>query len=415
VSVPTASGNFTPTPLSFGDLALGVTSTALMSTASTTSFNAQAPQFFGSISGPNASDFTVSFSDTGTHISRASVTFSPSGLGARTATLVTNLGNIALSGNGIPDGPSLSISSAQAAVSQVGVSVPVYMSVGVVENNGSTSVTPTLALSGPNASDFALTGVPAGGTLVPTQTIFFNINFIPSQAGVRTATLTATDTTSGFSKSIPLSGTANPMAPSATPSTLTFGSPEIGTLSAAQTVMVSAPNGDPVSFQGDANDKDFPLTPGTCATQTPCQISISFKPSTNGFESDQYIITDLVTTEFFILKMSGSGGVASVSLSSSSLNFAGRDIGTTSIPQTVTLTNTGDATLTISGITFAGANIGDFPIESNTRGSTLASGANCTIGISFDPTASGMRTAVLQIISNAASSPDVIQLSGTAN
>jgi hypothetical protein len=112
-------------------------------------------------------------------------------------------------------------------------------------------------------------------------------------------------------------------------------------LSGAQTVMVSAPNGDPVSFQGDANDKDFPLTPGTCATQTPCQISISFRPSTSGLESDDYLITDLVTTEFFIFKMSGSGRVASVSLSSSSLTFAARDVGTTSISQAITLTNSG--------------------------------------------------------------------------
>ncbi len=126
-------------------------------------------------------------------------------------------------------------------------------------------------------------------------------------------------------------------------------------------------------------------------------------------------MTDLVTDESSSLSLQGTGGLGAVSLSSSSLTFAARDLGTTSIPQTVTLTNTGDFALMISGETFSGANVGDFPIETNTCGSTLASGANCTIGISFDPTASGAQSAILQIMTNAASSPDNIQLMGTAN
>ena len=59
--------------------------------------------------------------------------------------------------------------------------------------------------------------------------------------------------------------------------------------------------------------------------------------------------------------------------------------------------------------------VGDFPIETNSCGSSLAAGANCTFTISFDPTASGARSAVLQIMTNAASSPDKIQLMGTGN
>jgi hypothetical protein len=54
-------------------------------------------------------------------------------------------------------------------------------------------------------------------------------------------------------------------------------------------------------------------------------------------------------------------------------------------------------------------------IAVNTCGSTLAVGADCTLAISFSPTASGARTAVLQIVSNSPSSPDVIQLAGTGN
>jgi hypothetical protein len=45
----------------------------------------------------------------------------------------------------------------------------------------------------------------------------------------------------------------------------------------------------------------------------------------------------------------------------------------------------------------------------------VASGASCTITISFDPTASGPRSAILEVLSDAASSPDLIQISGIAN
>jgi hypothetical protein len=228
-----------------------------------------------------------------------------------------------------------------------------------------------------------------------------------------------TDATSGYSKSTTLIGYGDPDAPSATPNSLSFPHTEIGVLSGAQTLMVSAPNGDPVSLQFSSGDTHgptiFPLSPGTCGTQTPCQVSIGFKPLAIGATGDTIYVTDLVTGEQTTIDVSGQGGVGSVSLSSSSLAFAARDVGTTSISQTVTLTNSGDAMLTLSGMIFAGANTADFPIESNTCGSTLAIEASCTIGISFDPTASGARSAILQIVSNAASSPDMIQLSGTAN
>jgi hypothetical protein len=108
-------------------------------------------------------------------------------------------------------------------------------------------------------------------------------------------------------------------------------------------------------------------------------------------------------------------GLAGASLSTSSLTFAAQTLETTSIPQVVTLTNTGDIVLIISGLNFSGVNSGDVPIESNTCGNTVAAGASCTIAISFSPTATGARAAALQILSNVESSPTVLQLSGTGN
>lgn len=68
---------FDPTPFNFGDLALGVTSSSLIASIFTS--YGQAPQFSRSITGPDASDFAVSFFGSG-YMNRAGVTFTPHGL-----------------------------------------------------------------------------------------------------------------------------------------------------------------------------------------------------------------------------------------------------------------------------------------------------------------------------------------------
>src|SRR5437868_919891 len=81
---------------------------------------------------------------------------------------------------------------------------------------------------------------------------------------------------------------------------------------------------------------------------------------------------------------------------------------------TVTLTNTGTAALTINS--FAAS--GDFAATSTgasacpTSPATLAAGGNCTINVTFTPTASGARTGTLSLGDNASGSPQMLPLSG---
>ena len=97
-----------------------------------------------------------------------------------------------------------------------------------------------------------------------------------------------------------------------------------------------------------------------------------------------------------------------VSLSATSLTFSSQSIGTTSAPQTVTMSNTGTSPLTIAGIVASG----DFA-QSNTCGISLAAGANCAINVTFTPTAAGSRTGNLTISDNAVSSPQIVSLGGS--
>ena len=100
-------------------------------------------------------------------------------------------------------------------------------------------------------------------------------------------------------------------------------------------------------------------------------------------------------TEFFTSPTAPGAGV-----SPTSLTFTSQTVGTTSGSQGVTLTNTGTASLSISGISASG----DFG-ETNNCGSSLAAGGNCNISVTFSPTGSGTRTGTLSITDNASGSP----------
>ena len=99
-------------------------------------------------------------------------------------------------------------------------------------------------------------------------------------------------------------------------------------------------------------------------------------------------------------------------LSPSSLTFSTRAIGTTSSPKTITLTNMGTTTLSITSIAITGTNAGDFS-QTHTCGSSLASTASCTISVTFRPTASGTRTAAVSVTDTASGSPQKVALTGT--
>ena len=74
----------------------------------------------------------------------------------------------------------------------------------------------------------------------------------------------------------------------------------------------------------------------------------------------------------------------------------------------MTLTNTGTAALTISGISATG----DFAL-SNRCGGSLGAGAACTVSVTFTPATVGQRTGTLSVADNAANSPQSVGLSGT--
>jgi len=127
----------------------------------------------------------------------------------------------------------------------------------------------------------------------------------------------------------------------------------------------------------------------------------------------------LSAVAMLVLTWAGCGGgstgpppVATVAISPPNLSFSSENQGTISPAQNVALTNPGNAALSITTISVAGANPGDFQ-QTNSCGLSVAARGNCLIGVTFTLTATGSRSATLSIGDNATSSPQLVSLAGT--
>jgi hypothetical protein len=91
-----------------------------------------------------------------------------------------------------------------------------------------------------------------------------------------------------------------------------------------------------------------------------------------------------------------------------SLSFGNQIVGSSSVPQTVILSNTGTAPLQFNAI----YTTGDFS-ETTSCSSPLVPGTSCSINIMFTPTARYARAGTLVISSSQISQTDTVALSGT--
>ena len=104
-----------------------------------------------------------------------------------------------------------------------------------------------------------------------------------------------------------------------------------------------------------------------------------------------------------------------VTLSQASINFGNQPTGTASATSLITLINTGTASLFVSQVAIQGANSGDFAETDTCSGVNLLIHAQCTINVTFTPSAMGQRSAVLSITDTGGASPQNVPLSGTGS
>jgi hypothetical protein len=435
--VAAAEPGVTLSPMSLTFAATNVgTTTATQIVTVTNSGTAPLTVSAAAITGANASDFMVSANTCSGNISAGgmcsiSVTFTPSAAGARTAalTLTDNSGgtagaqqSVTLSGtgNGVA-AATVSVQSLAFGSSNVGVTTAGQTV--TLTNGGSAALTITsIAISGTNATDFGSSGNTCSTSLAAGSSCSVSITFDPGAAGSRSANLVFTDSATSSPQTVALSGTGVGVASaSVSPNALNFGNGNIGVTSAAQSVTLSNAGSGTLTISGIAitgtNAGDFATTnncAGSVAAAGSCSISVTFDATAAGTRSAVLTVTDNASGSPQQVTLSGTGvGVPTATLSASSLSFGSGNIGVTSAAQSVTVTNSGTGALSISSTVLGGGNPGDFAIASNSCGSSVAAGSNCSLSVTFRATAAGSRAATITLTDNSADSPQMITLTGT--
>lgn len=172
---------------------------------------------------------------------------------------------------------------------------------------------------------------------------------------------------------------------------------------------------------GGSNPSQFALTNGcgsTLAAGLSCAVGMTFSPtSVASFSATVTFVTNDPVRGTQVVNVTGSGVNASApvaTISPSSLSFGSQNLGSSSTGQTLTLTNTGNAGLTISSISLSGTNANQFSQVSNSCGSSLTAGSNCALVFRFTPTAVGASSANVVFVTNDPVTPSKsIPLSGT--
>ena len=268
-------------------------------------------------------------------------------------------------------------------------------------------------------------GACTGGSGFNVRSTFDN-NLIEDTAAGNPGAYAATGSaTSGWSMQMvafmPASASGTPTAPivNLSATSLAFGSQVVGSSSAAQTVTLTNAGNAALSITSiaisGANASAFAQT-NTCGTSVAaganCTISITFTPAASGSLAASLAITDNATGSPQNVSLSGTGTAPAASLSATSLAFGSVPVDVTSSVESVTLTNTGNATLTITGFAITGTSAGDFA-QTNTCGTSVSTGNDCTIAVLFTPSAAGARAATLSIADNVSGSPQTVSLAGT--
>lgn len=276
----------------------------------------------------------------------------------------------------------------------------------------------SIAVGGTNAGDFTQTNNCAA-TVAAGSSCTINVTFKPTATGARSGSIVVSSGNGG-SATTTLSGNGvTPLMLALSPTSLTFTSQTMATTSAAQSVTLSNNGQTPLTVSSitlsGSNAGDFAQT-NTCGNPVAaggnCTINVTFTPTTAGTRSASVVVVSNGGNGNVTLTGTGiAPNTPFVTLSPTSLNFPNQAQNTTSAAKTVTLSNTGNAPLTVGTMSFTGANAGDFAQTNNCT--TVNAGSSCAINVTFTPTSLGNRSAMLNINSNASSSPNSVALSGS--
>ncbi len=415
--------NVNPSSLNFGTISVGTTSSAMLVTLSNVGSSSVSISNV-TITGTNSTDFAQTNtcgSSVGPNASCAfSVTFTPGAAGTRTATLsVYDSGGaspqaVSLSGTGYSNGtgPAVTFNPTSLSFGNQNYKTKSAVMKVTLTNTGGATLDITSITPSSNYSDTTT----CLSTLAAGQSCTISVSFTPTVVGTDNGSVTVVDNASNSPQSVSLTGTGVGAQAVLSPTTLTFGVQVDGTTSTAQTATLTNQGNASLTITSITAPANFTQTndcESSLAAGASCAIDVSFAPTGKGLLNGSVVVSDN-SAGSPSQKVSVSGTGTQMYVTPSSLNFGTINIGSSSSPQTVSVTNEGTTSVSITGVSVTGTNSGDF-VKTNNCGSTLGAGATCTVIVTFTPAGSGNRTATLNINDAGGASPQTVALSGTGN
>jgi HYDIN/CFA65/VesB-like, Ig-like domain/Abnormal spindle-like microcephaly-assoc'd, ASPM-SPD-2-Hydin len=227
-----------------------------------------------------------------------------------------------------------------------------------------------------------------GTSVAPATACTISAYFLPTTAGLITGTITITDDAAGSPQTISLSGTGVDAAVITFSNSLyaipggveMLGNQVVGTTSPPQSILLANTGSQPLTNLtilttedfGETNDCSSPLPAGAS-----CTIDATFTPSGLGFASGTLTVTGDAPNSPQSVSLEGNG-VAAGPIATVPFGILSwkQPINSTPIPEIVPLTNTGTASLTITGISTAS------PFsETNDCPGSLDAGMSCKITV----------------------------------
>jgi hypothetical protein len=291
----------------------------------------------------------------------------------------------------------------------------------VLTNTGTADLRITSAsVGGTHAADFTV----AGGSCLATPMVVLSleqfceleVTFRPTGLGPRLAELLLATNMPGPPQPIPLvgEGIAAPVL-TLDPTSLAFAPEAVGTTAPVRTVTLTNTGNTPVEIRsietvGDAAS-DFAVASDTCSGNTiptggTCTVGVTFTPTEVGDRSATLSLTD-ATGARHNAPLSGTGSGALVTFDPAAVDFGALSLGGTE-RRDVSVRNTGNTLLTVSGLTVTG----DYLHGQGCFSGPVGPGSYCTVRIVFRPAASGPRNGELVVTSDALGSPHRLPLTG---
>ena len=272
----------------------------------------------------------------------------------------------------------------------------------------------SLAIS-TSSAEFAETNT-CGTSLAAGASCAVSVTFTPQAAGLVQANLSISDNAPDSPQVLSISGTgiSGPFV-SFAPFSLTFGPQAPGTMSPAQTITITNTGTSgltigSITAAGDDFAAGNDCTESVIPPKGTCTITVTWTPAEDvTTETGTITITDNAQNQGTQTIGLTAGVTATVGIAPSSLSFGNQAVNTTSAAQTITLTNTGTAILTVPSVVVSSS----FGETNTCTANPVAPGGTCTISVTFTPTAATTFNGTVTITDTATSSPQMVTLSGT--